>query len=449
MGHAVTSERKLRERMGLPPRASGVPADGQHLSDAQDGRLERTVAFVEEKSADVRQGGDEGGSHLSPSPAEGKRRNSALRPCETAVEKRKRRRQKLLLLRRERDKFDAMRKIQKKVRRWKQYAPLFPPLPIPSPPHPPPPPSTYPSPKRTDPPPPRYRALALSLLSFLLLWTLGALLFLLTEHHLSPSLSFFESLYFTFGALLTIGYGDFAPKSSPGKPLFILWSLVAVPITTLLILQMSSTVVAAVNRGTFTLADWTIMPRRGVVASFLAAHPRLREAAGRFVARRRVRRGFLVQDPGSRSVEPAVVLEMDGEEDEVVVVQEEPLTEHDLAGELTGAIKGVAHDLRAARPRRYTYDEWKRFVGLMRFSARCSHEHGPPGGCCGAEGVVGWDWIGEDSPLLANITEAEWVLDRLCESLDRYTGRQAMLAVSVVVFCCRRCPYPNQRRIMC
>lgn len=138
-----------------------------------------------------------------------------------------------------------------------------------------------------------------------------------------------------------------------------------------------------------------------------------------------------MQDPGSRSVEPAVVLEMEGEEDGEVVVKEEPLTEHDLAGELTGAIKGVAHDLRAARTRRYTYDEWKRFVGLMRFSARCDHEHGS-GGCCSAEGVVGWDWIGEDSPLLANITEAEWVLDRLCESLDRYTRRQAMLAVSVV-----------------
>jgi potassium channel subfamily K, other eukaryote len=120
VGHAVTSERKLRERMGLPPRPRGAPADGLL---AQDARLERTtVTFVERKSASAQQGEDEGGSHLPPPPAEGKRRNSALRPCETAAEKRKRRRQKLLLLRRERDKFDAMRKIQKKVRRWKQYA---------------------------------------------------------------------------------------------------------------------------------------------------------------------------------------------------------------------------------------------------------------------------------------------------------------------------------------
>lgn len=43
------------------------------------------------------------------------------------------------------------------------------------------------------------------------------------------------------------------------------------------------------------------------------------------------------------------------------------------------------------------------------------------------EGLVEWDWLGADSPMLADITEAEWVLNRLCESLSRYTKRQANL----------------------
>jgi len=38
---------------------------------------------------------------------------------------------------------------------------------------------------------------------------------------------------------------------------------------------------------------------------------------------------------------------------------------------------------------------------------------------------VEWDWIGEDSPMLADVGESEWVLDRLCESLNRYTRKQA------------------------
>ena len=40
------------------------------------------------------------------------------------------------------------------------------------------------------------------------------------------------------------------------------------------------------------------------------------------------------------------------------------------------------------------------------------------------EGIVEWDWIGEDSPMLAEETESEWVLDRLCESLGRYMRKQ-------------------------
>lgn len=36
------------------------------------------------------------------------------------------------------------------------------------------------------------------------------------------------------------------------------------------------------------------------------------------------------------------------------------------------------------------------------------------------QGLIEWDWIGENSPMLAEESEAEWVLDRLCESLDRY-----------------------------
>ena len=46
------------------------------------------------------------------------------------------------------------------------------------------------------------------------------------------------------------------------------------------------------------------------------------------------------------------------------------------------------------------------------------------------EGLVEWDWIGENSPMLSDMTEAEWILERLCESLNRYTRRQAKLVNS-------------------
>jgi len=39
------------------------------------------------------------------------------------------------------------------------------------------------------------------------------------------------------------------------------------------------------------------------------------------------------------------------------------------------------------------------------------------------EGLVEWDWIGKDSPMMARQSEPEFVLDRLCESLARYMRR--------------------------
>lgn len=39
------------------------------------------------------------------------------------------------------------------------------------------------------------------------------------------------------------------------------------------------------------------------------------------------------------------------------------------------------------------------------------------------EGMIEWDWIGEDSPMLADKGEPEWVLEKLCDSLNRFIRR--------------------------
>jgi potassium channel subfamily K len=40
------------------------------------------------------------------------------------------------------------------------------------------------------------------------------------------------------------------------------------------------------------------------------------------------------------------------------------------------------------------------------------------------EALVNWDWIGNDSPMMSGVTESEWLLDRLCESLVRLEKRK-------------------------
>lgn len=75
----------------------------------------------------------------------------------------------------------------------------------------------------------RYNAFT-SLLLFLTFWLCGAAVFYAAEDW-----SYFNAVYFCFLCLLTIGYGDFAPKSAFGRAFFIQWAMCAVPLMTIII----------------------------------------------------------------------------------------------------------------------------------------------------------------------------------------------------------------------
>ncbi|KAH8911384.1 voltage-gated potassium channel [Coniochaeta sp. PMI_546] len=416
VGRTVTNEDELRERLGLPPRKESVAttltagaAQGESLH--KYGHLKiagRTVTF-HEKAMHASGGGRGGAARRGTSGSLSTPKTAALsRDAKLAARsagqstesKRRQRRHKLLLLEKEKDRFEAMREIQDETQRWKQYWALF-----------------------------------MAIIAFGTLWFLGALVFMLSESKLLRA-SYFQMLYFGFVSLLTIGYGDFSPASNIGKPFFIVWSLFAVPIVTVLIQNMSSTVVSAINRGTFKLADWTVLPNRGAVRDFIDNHPRLKSYLERRQANRRVEQGFQLQNPDEacRDVEGSTGITQNqggetsrgarGDHAETGALE----SPHDLARQLAKTIKTVAQDLRSSPPKRYKYDEWRHFKKLIRFSAPSAgselveeeEEEGAD--------LIEWDWIGEDSPMLADVAEAEWVLNRLCESLTRYSRQQALLA---------------------
>ncbi|KAK3996161.1 hypothetical protein QBC44DRAFT_318296 [Cladorrhinum sp. PSN332] len=365
-GMVVSNERELRERLGLRPRLSSE--NEHHVVDSADYPRRPSVMQLGQLQIVGRK----------------------VTFDEKTEEKSKKRRHQLLLLERERDRFEAVRQIQEEVKQWKQSW-----------------------------------AAGTAILSFLLLWLIGALVFMFTEARISH-LRYFDCLYFCFVALLTIGYGDLSPKSNLGKPFFVVWSIVAVPIVTVLIQAMSKTVVSAVNRGTFTLADWTIMPRKGAFKDFwktrrnpsLGAvdHANAREEKGK--APEQVNGGVLEQgekrwfndidpevSPGATSPPPDV----GGPSSSGAAAQA------GLAQRLSEAIKEVARDLSARPERKYSFEEWAQLTKLIQFT-----QHGR-----GEEpDVTGWDWIGEDSPLLADVGEPEWVLGRLVESLGRWARIQ-------------------------
>ncbi len=64
------------------------------------------------------------------------------------------------------------------------------------------------------------------------------------------------------------------------------------------------------------------------------------------------------------------------------------------------------------------------FTRLIRFSRGGSELNNDLEEKEEEQGLIEWDWIGENSPMLAEECESEWLLDRLCESLERYMRRE-------------------------
>ncbi|KAH7035446.1 uncharacterized protein B0I36DRAFT_382151 [Microdochium trichocladiopsis] len=469
---SVTSEKELRERLGLrsiprrPSTGSAISRSGSLSGLSRYGKFQqrgRTLTFSEHQPT-LRRAltlGDHAGE-----PKGRLSRVPTLSDIAQGLKSGPRRR--LLILKEDEDRFNAMRAIQKETRRFKSYT-----------------------------------ALILSIIVFAMLWLLGGVIFMHTEARLLE-LTYFESLYFCFVSLLTIGYGDISPKSNIGKPVFIVWSLIAVPSLTILIQAMSNTVVSYVDRKT----NW-LLPQKGFLKVVLDANPRLGERIARLIdrhnAQKRVEEGFQVQDPdeapdvnniedgdeerGSETKDGTKMSEAQNknrsptssawdsnmgrplasnrqhpgsEKTEVLGSNLEErryvaITAHDFAPQLSAAIRHVARDVKMHPPKNYTFEEWLYFTRLIRYSSRESLKKATTiarnkldeGALARNEedelvalevakdgeieddkvvedsGLIEWDWIGEDSPMLSGVSEAEWVLDRLCESLTRYARWQS------------------------
>ena len=187
---------------------------------------------------------------------------------------------------------------------------------------------------------------------------------------------------------------------------------------TILISDMGDTVIASFKRGTFKLADWTVLPKAGLWRELLEKYPWLllwlQKKSQKAAEKRRLATGMPV-GPEEDEMDPAPTMEQVSELDN--------LDDQALAGKLAIAIRHTANHLKDDPPRSYCYEEWAEYTRLIRFSRLSKEEIEEAEE---EQGIVEWDWIGEDSPMIADSTESEWVLDRLCESLNRYMRKQGM-----------------------
>jgi potassium channel subfamily K, other eukaryote len=294
------------------------------------------------------------------------------------------RKPKVILMREEKDRFDAMRTIQRSASSFKKWY-----------------------------------ALSLSVIAFGLVWCVGAAVFWIAEQS-TQQITYFEALYLCYVSLLTIGYGDFAPRSNAGKPFFIVWSLIAVPTMTILISDMRDTVVASFKRGTFTLADWTVLPKTGIYHSLLRRSPWLGNWIEQKVEKKRLEQGLPVGFDEDEDTAPSL------EE----LADPENYRDPELTHQLALAIRKTADDLRSHTGRKYSYEEWVEFTRLIRFTSRTSEQLAAEEE---TDGVIEWDWIGDNSPMLSEQSEAEWVLDRLCESLMRLLKKDNLVRITAAI----------------
>ena len=326
----------------------------------------------------------------------------------------------------------------------------------------------------------KWIALFISGGAWFVLWFIGALVFYFAEHE--QGWSYFQALYFSYTTLLTIGYGDFKPFSNSGKAFFVFWSLLAVPTLTIVISNMGNTVVKGIKDATLYLGEFTVLPgeagAKARIKQTAAWITRGKLGSGVY---EQEPPGAL-KDPGGKNDDEEkasqdghlargaerLAGQIENEELEAAQSDRERgdflgSTLHEYHYILAREFRKVLKHFSESPPRKYTYDEWAYYLRLMGEDEGSPTLHRkPPSNRQNADemGTQGrmtnnvkqaqtaeeeedddsagmdddrfsekkkkekkekkkpWSWLGERSPLMGEMEEAEWVLVRLAARLE-------------------------------
>ncbi|KAH9206221.1 hypothetical protein DL95DRAFT_488189 [Leptodontidium sp. 2 PMI_412] len=291
----------------------------------------------------------------------------------------------------------------------------------------------------------RWTCLLISAFTWFVLWFVSASIFKATEKE--QSWSYFDSLYFTFTSLLTIGFGDFYPISPAGKAWFVFWSLLAVPSVTILISNMGDTSTRMINDILLWGGNLAISaPDQRCKASIKHAAYRVTKAA-RFESDTN-ETGAAIRDNTNSHADTSP--EFDSKHSAITQssspvgesgVREATLTRERRKSLMCILLKEIGTVITQTKndpPIRYTFDEWARYIKLLNEGESGSGLDRVPTGIQngGGESLVAalptgrgngreeeprenWDWIGNHSPLMADKGEPEWLLVQLLKMMER------------------------------
>lgn len=308
----------------------------------------------------------------------------------------------------------------------------------------------------------RWMAMAISTGSWLILWLVGAVVFEQSEKPYQKW-SYFDSFYFCFEALTTIGYGDTTPLSNAGKSFFVFWSLLALPTMTVLISNAGDTVVKVIRDNTIRLGNLTILPgEEDFVGS--SKHILSKVTKGKMFPghldtaapgvivdlskQTDERNGDVLTDSANESHESIQDVNR-GRPTNTAIDQRVPV--HRPQGNRTSStftsrvrrdlsrirnpyddlpigtdfhflliseIQVISTHLKDSKPRRYTYEQWAWYLKLIGEDERSAETHrkAKPKEKLEDEEVT-WSWVGNRSPLMGSQEESEWILERLVDRL--------------------------------
>lgn len=246
--------------------------------------------------------------------------------------------------------------------------------------------------------------------------------------------------------MLTIGYGDFYPQDNTAKPVFVLWSLIALPTLTVLI----GSVGGIINEGVNTLTLWIgeSLPEKSRALSDMKGE--VAKAKGRAFQSAKPP-GFMEE---GKAADAGTGDQAHAEAVTGIIQTMQENHESDTGDGATGKqyrpyllmkeMKNVVQHLDTTPPRKYSYAEWTWFLKLLGEDESDSSKHKNPHTIHGAEvaadaahrqepaaeahdkkdQVQPWSWLGRRSPLLTTTDEPQWVLERLMDALERELKEQ-------------------------
>ncbi|KAF5703614.1 Outward-rectifier potassium channel TOK1 [Fusarium mundagurra] len=275
----------------------------------------------------------------------------------------------------------------------------------------------------------RWVAMGISTFLWLLLWLLGAFIFQKAEQGYQ-GWTYFDAVYFCFVAWTTIGYGDFAPVSNPGRSFYVFWSLLALPTMTILISNASDTVVRIVRDVTILIGNVTILPNDG-------GFVRNVKSLVSKITFGKIFRDHSIGSDGTAASSKTIDQQLPTDQGPFTISNSRSIQPHALftsywennienhprgAGLqflLMSEIRVIIDHLKESKPHHYTFDQWAWYLKLIG-----EDEHNPRTHCRVDKQKDGhnisekWSWIGNTSPLISSKGESEWILGKLMDKLQ-------------------------------